>query len=90
MSVDVAFVDYGIGNLLSVCRAFEYCGAAVVVLDNPQALLAAPRLVLPGVGAFAAGMQALTERKLDTCVSEFAAPASRSSASALVCSCWPL
>lgn len=73
MSVDVAIVDYGIGNLLSVRRAFEYCGASVVVSDNPQALLAAPRLVLPGVGAFAAGMEALVERKLDACVREFAA-----------------
>lgn len=73
MSVDVAIVDYGIGNLLSVRRAFEYCGASVVVSDNPQALLAAPRLVLPGVGAFAAGMQALVERKLDACVHKFAA-----------------
>ena len=73
MSADVAIADYGIGNLLSVRRAFEYCGASVLVSDNPQPLLAAPRLVLPGVGAFAAGIEALVERKLDACVREFAA-----------------
>ena len=47
MSADVAIVDYGIGNLLSVRRAFEHCGASVVVSDDPQVLLGAPRLVLP-------------------------------------------
>ena len=73
MSADVAIVDYGIGNLLSVRRAFEHCGARVTVSNDPQVLLAAPRLVLPGVGAFAAGMQALLEHKLDHCVHEFAA-----------------
>ncbi len=73
MSADVAIADYGIGNLLSVRRAFEYCGASVLVSDNPKALLAAPRLVLPGVGAFAAGMEALVERNLDACAREFAA-----------------
>jgi len=72
MSADVAIVDYGIGNLLSVRRAFEHCGASVVMSDDPQVLLGAPRLVLPGVGAFAAGMQALVQRKLDACVCEFA------------------
>ena len=38
MSADVAIVDYGIGNLLSVRRAFEHCGASVVVSDDPQVL----------------------------------------------------
>ena len=37
-------------NLLSLRRAFEHCGASVVVSDDPQVLLGAPRLVLPGVG----------------------------------------
>jgi glutamine amidotransferase len=72
MSVDVAIIDYGIGNLFSVRRSFEYCGAHVVVSDDPKVLLSAPRLVLPGVGAFADGMRGLTERKLDKVVLEFA------------------
>lgn len=71
MSVDVAIVDYGIGNLFSVRRAFEHCGASVVVSDDPQVLLTAPRLVLPGVGAFADGMRGLIERGLDKVVPEF-------------------
>ena len=72
MSADVAIIDYGIGNLLSVQRAFVHCGANVVVTDDPQALLSAPRLVLPGVGAFADGMRGLIQRGLDRVVLEFA------------------
>lgn len=72
MSVDVAIIDYGTGNLFSVRRSFERCGASVVISDDPQVLLSAPRLVLPGVGAFADGMRGLIERGLDKVVVEFA------------------
>lgn len=72
MSVDVAIVDYGVGNLFSVQRSFEHCGANVVVSDDPKVLLSAPRLVLPGVGAFADGMRGLVEHSLDKVVIEFA------------------
>ena len=65
---DVAVIDYGVGNLLSVSRAFEYCGADVVVTSDPITILAARRVVLPGVGAFANGMQALQARGLDVIV----------------------
>ena len=56
---DVVVVDYGIGNLFSVCRALEYCGAKVQLASDAEAVLAAPRLVLPGVGAFSDGMAGL-------------------------------
>ena len=72
MRIDAAIVDYGIGNLFSVHRAIEHCGASVVVSDDPRILLSAQRLVLPGVGAFADGMRGLTERGLDKVVLEFA------------------
>ena len=72
MNIDVAITDYGVGNLLSVCRAFEHCGAKVVVSDDPATLLDAPRLVLPGVGAFANGMRGLTDRGLDEVILKFA------------------
>ena len=48
----VTVVDYGMGNLLSVQRAFEHCGAEVELTDNPRRIANAERLVLPGVGAF--------------------------------------
>lgn len=72
MSIDVAIVDYGTGNLLSVRRAFEHCGATVTVSEDPKTLLSAPRLVLPGVGAFANGMRGLIDRGLNKVVLEFA------------------
>jgi glutamine amidotransferase len=71
MAVDVVVVDYGIGNLFSVRRAFEHCGAAVEVSDNRDVILSAPRLVLPGVGAFSDGMRGLAERGLDEVVIAF-------------------
>ena len=72
MALQVAVVDYGIGNLFSVRRALEHCGADVTISEDPATLLDAPRLILPGVGAFANGMQGLAERGLDEVVLEFA------------------
>jgi glutamine amidotransferase len=73
MSVpDVAVIDYGIGNLLSVRRGLERCGANVLVTSAPAAILGASRVVLPGVGAFADGMAELSRRGLDFVVREFA------------------
>jgi glutamine amidotransferase len=69
---DVAVVDYGNGNLLSVRRGLEHCGAAVALTADPAAILAAPRVVLPGVGAFGNGMAQLCQLGLDEVVREVA------------------
>lgn len=61
---EITVIDYGVGNLLSVQRGLEHCGAEVVLISDPDAVLAAKRVVLPGVGAFANAMQALQERDL--------------------------
>ena len=60
----VLVVDYGVGNLLSVCRAFEACGATVSLDGSPQRIASAERLVVPGVGAFGDCMSELQKRKL--------------------------
>lgn len=60
----VTIVDYGIGNIYSVGRAFQVCGADVVLASSPGQIAAAEHLVLPGVGAFEAGMLGLHERNL--------------------------
>jgi imidazole glycerol-phosphate synthase subunit HisH len=52
----VLIIDYGMGNLGSVRRAFEECGANVRISADPADAADADRIVLPGVGAFAAGM----------------------------------
>ncbi|KTC91650.1 imidazole glycerol phosphate synthase subunit HisH [Fluoribacter dumoffii] len=57
----VSIIDYGIGNLLSVVRAFEYFQVKVRIAETPEDILAAERLVLPGVGAFADGMKGLAD-----------------------------
>ena len=60
----VAVVDYGVGNLLSVCRAFEACGSKVDLTGSPTSIRAAERLVVPGVGAFGDCMEELRQRGL--------------------------
>ncbi|MFL6283351.1 MAG: imidazole glycerol phosphate synthase subunit HisH [Pyrinomonadaceae bacterium] len=66
----VAIIDYGVGNLRSVEKAFHAGGADAIVTSDERELRAAERLVLPGVGAFRACMEALIERGFDTLVRE--------------------
>lgn len=68
----VTVIDYGVGNLLSVCRAFEHCGGEVELTDSPAAIAHADRLVLPGVGAFGDGMEGLRSRGLIGTIQEYA------------------
>lgn len=70
---EVAVIDYGMGNLLSVRRALEHWGATVTVTTDPDAIHSAPRVVLPGVGAFGDGMAELRRRGLDEVVRKVAA-----------------
>jgi glutamine amidotransferase len=67
---EVAIIDYGVGNLRSVEKAFAATGCEAVVSGDEGVLRAAERLVLPGVGAFAACMKALSERGFDRLVRE--------------------
>jgi glutamine amidotransferase len=69
----VAIIDYGVGNLRSVEKAFAATGCEAVISDNIAILRNAERLVLPGVGAFASCMKALRERGFDSLVQERAA-----------------
>jgi len=62
VSSRILVVDYGIGNIRSVCRAFEKCGASVELSDDPSKIEAADRIVLPGVGAIAHCMDQLNQR----------------------------
>lgn len=68
----ITIVDYGIGNLYSVKRAFEVCGAEdIIISGDPATILTAERVVLPGVGSFADGMRGLRECGLDLAIKEF-------------------
>ena len=69
----IAIVDYGRGNLRSVQKAFEFLGYRALVTSDPDAILKAEKLVLPGVGAFGDCMDNLKDRGLDVAVREFVA-----------------
>ncbi len=60
----ITLIDYGVGNLLSVQRGLEHCGAEVLITSDPGEVIAAKSVVLPGVGAFAKAMDALHSRGL--------------------------
>ncbi len=60
----IALIDYGLGNLRSVQKAFEHLGVQVVLTGDPGQVSRAHKLILPGVGAFSAGMQGLRQRGL--------------------------
>src|ERR1043165_4600319 len=68
--VQLAIIDYGVGNLRSVEKAFAATGCDAIVSGDDQVLRTAERLVLPGVGAFGACMKALAERGFDQLVRE--------------------
>ena len=62
---DVVIMDYGVGNLRSVQKAFEARGHVAVVTSDAGVIRAAPRVILPGVGAFGAAASCLRESGLD-------------------------
>ncbi|MFZ1927223.1 MAG: imidazole glycerol phosphate synthase subunit HisH [Solirubrobacteraceae bacterium] len=68
--VDIAVVDYGMGNRRSVEKALAHIGANVTVTNDHKRLRAAAGLVVPGVGAFPRGMVKLREFGLDELLRE--------------------
>ena len=66
----IVLIDYGMGNLRSVEKAFEACGARPKITSDPKIVEKASKIVLPGVGAFTHAMQELKKRKLVTPIVE--------------------
>lgn len=60
----IAIIDYQMGNLRSVQKGFERVGHAAEIVDDPAKILAADRVVLPGVGAFPDAIAELRRRNL--------------------------
>jgi len=60
----IKIVDYGMGNLRSVQKAFEKLGVDVSVCDNAEGLADAEKIVLPGVGAFRDAIAHLREQQM--------------------------
>lgn len=68
----IAIVDYGVGNLYSIQKAFNKFTAKAVITDEVKEIMSADALVLPGVGSFEAGMNGLRIRNLETTIKQFA------------------
>ena len=70
MRNEITLIDYGVGNLFSVARALEHCGARVIVTSDVEEVRQAPKLLLPGVGAFDSGFRMLASRGLDHAIKD--------------------
>lgn len=68
----IAIIDYGMGNLYSVEKAFVKLGAQVTVTSQPEVILKADKVVLPGVGAFGDCMHNLESYGLVEVIKEVA------------------
>ncbi len=64
----IAVIDYGAGNLRSVARALSHVGADIAVTSDPEVVLRAPAVVLPGVGATHDTMQSLRRMGIDEAI----------------------
>ena len=69
----IAIIDYGVGNLFSLCSSLKSIGAEAVVTPDPAVIRAADRIILPGVGAFADAAAKLRATGLDRVLLEEAA-----------------
>jgi glutamine amidotransferase len=71
MSKQVVVIDYGIGNVFSVCNALSYVGASPILSGDPAIIAKAQRVILPGVGAFSRAMENLRERGIADAIKTF-------------------
>ena len=69
----VGIIDYGVGNLFSLCSSFKAIGQEAFVSGDPAELSKADRLILPGVGAFEDAAKKLRETGMDAFVRQQAA-----------------
>lgn len=67
----VVVIDYGIGNVFSVCNALSRIGESPILSGDPQIIAKAERVILPGVGAFSKAMENLRSHGLDDAISTY-------------------
>jgi len=66
----VAVIDYGMGNVWSVLSAFRYLGGEATLTDDPDQIITADFLVLPGVGSFRKAMDSIRKAGMDKAIHE--------------------
>lgn len=64
MAKNIVIIDYTLGNLYSLRRAFQKVGCEPIISGDKKDIINADKVVLPGVGAFSAGMQGLRGKEL--------------------------
>ena len=61
----IAVIDYGVGNLFSLCSSLDAIGAESVVTSDPDVVRSADKIILPGVGAFSDAIAKLRQSGMD-------------------------
>lgn len=69
----IAILDYGVGNLFSLCSSLSFIGADAVVTSDAKEIERADKIILPGVGAFADAAEKLKKSGLDILLKDEAA-----------------
>lgn len=64
----IAIIDYGAGNLRSVEKALEFLGFRAKITSEPNEILSADKVILPGVGAFGDCMRSINAAHLNECI----------------------
>jgi len=72
MKKEVTIIDYGMGNLFNVVRAFERLDCKLIITNDYDKIMKSDRLLLPGVGGFEDGISNLKDNGLDNAIKEFA------------------
>lgn len=70
MSVRIAILDYGMGNLRSVEKALEHVGVTAKITNDAEEVRAGDGVILPGVGAFPRAMERIRDLRLDELIGE--------------------
>ena len=71
MSKQVVVIDYGIGNVFSICNALSRIGVLPILSGDPGIIAKAERVILPGVGAFSKAMDNVRSKGLDEAIVKF-------------------
>lgn len=67
----IGIIDYGLGNLGSVFKAFKFLNIEAKVISNPEEIDKCEKIVLPGVGAFGSGMNGLRTNGFESFLNKF-------------------
>ncbi len=66
--MELTLIDSPVANVANIARALRHAGADLRVTPDPEAIAAARKIVLPGVGSFAAAMSWLREQRIDAAI----------------------